>query len=507
MCQGGNIFGQHPAFLGLAAAIYLDKYWHNFSDFSAAAVNLVGKTSRVNRLDEVKQPDCFLNLIFLELSNKMPFCLLANNLMRLFGFLNVVLTDDFCPGPYRFQHLRRGVSLGGGDEGHAGRQFTKQSLYVLSNHLWVITVGSGLIVKMAYSLAARQIILLVSTSGQVGWTCHIALRATIINDKAGEKMNMKHSSGSKQTPEISLSVELVACEPGLRLKNPVMTASGTFGYGTEYPHPFDIQELGAIVCKGTTLKPRDGNPLPRVAETPAGMLNAIGLQNIGLDALLRDKASVWAGWRVPVIVNITGETEAEYAEVASKLEGVKGISAIEINISCPNIKAGGAEFGAEPAPAARVVKAVRSVTGLPLLVKLMPNTGNIVKVAEAVESAGADALTVSNTLKGMVVDIDRRCPVLGNLSGGLSGPAIRPVALYLVWQVAGAVGLPVIGCGGIGTARDALEFLMAGARAVQVGTANLTNPEAPMEVLRGIESFLEKEGIKDIKEIIGAARC
>ncbi|MFH0941675.1 MAG: dihydroorotate dehydrogenase [Chloroflexota bacterium] len=305
---------------------------------------------------------------------------------------------------------------------------------------------------------------------------------------------------------MNLSVLLVARTPGLLLKNPVMTASGTFGYGTEYPHPFDIQELGAIVCKGTTLKPREGNPLPRVAETPAGMLNAIGLQNIGLESLLRGKAPVWAGWRVPVVVNIAGETEAEYAEIAAGLEGVKGISAIEVNISCPNIRAGGAEFGAEPAPAARVVGAVRAVTGLPLLVKLTPNTGNIVKVAEAVENAGADALTVANTLKGMAIDVVRRRPVLGNSSGGLSGPAIRPVALYLVWQVAGAVSLPVIGCGGISTARDALEFLMAGARAVQVGTANLTSPEAPIEVLRGIESFLEKEGVRDIADIIGAAR-
>lgn len=313
-------------------------------------------------------------------------------------------------------------------------------------------------------------------------------------------------SDNKQAPEINLAVEVTARAQGLKLKNPVMTASGTFGYGTEYPHPFDIQELGAIVCKGTTLAPREGNPLPRVAETPAGMLNAIGLQNIGVDALLRDKAPVWAGWHVPVIVNIAGETEAEYAKVAAKLEGVKGISAIEVNISCPNVKAGGADFGAEPESAAQVVKAVRAVTRLPLLVKLVPNTCNIVKVAAAVENAGADALTVANTLKGMVIDVGSRRPLLGNSSGGLSGPAIRPVALNLVWQVAGATSLPVIGCGGINTANDALEFLMAGARAVQAGTANLTNPEAMMEILRGIMSFLEKEGIRDINEIIGAAR-
>ncbi|MDD5289548.1 MAG: dihydroorotate dehydrogenase, partial [Dehalococcoidales bacterium] len=259
-------------------------------------------------------------------------------------------------------------------------------------------------------------------------------------------------SDNEKAPEINLSVELVARAPGLRLKNPVMTASGTFGYGTEYLHPFDIQELGAIVCKGTTLKPREGNPLPRVAETPAGILNAIGLQNIGVDALLREKAPVWTGWRVPVIVNIAGETEAEYAKVAAKLEGADGISAIEVNISCPNVRAGGAEFGAEPEAAAKVIKTVRSETGLPLLVKLVPNACNIVQVAEAVVRAGADALTVSNTIKGMVIDVGRRRPLLGNISGGLSGPAIRPVALYLVWQVAASVGVPVIGCGGISTA-------------------------------------------------------
>ncbi len=305
---------------------------------------------------------------------------------------------------------------------------------------------------------------------------------------------------------MDLSVSLVARKPGLKLKNPVMTASGTFGYGTEYDHPFDIQELGAIVCKGTTLEPWEGNPQPRVAETPSGMLNAIGLQNIGLKALLRDKAPVWAGWNVPVLVNIAGETVSEYAQMASELDGVAGVSAIEVNISCPNVRTGGAEFGTEPASAARVVEAVRAATGLPLLVKLTPNTADIVKVAEAVASAGADALTVINTLKGMAVDVNRRSPVLGNISGGLSGPAIKPVALFLVYQVAGAVAVPVIGCGGISTAQDAIEFLMAGASAVQVGTANLTSPDAPFEVLRGIEQFLEKEGVKHISEIIGAVR-
>ena len=293
---------------------------------------------------------------------------------------------------------------------------------------------------------------------------------------------------------------------GLLLANPVMTASGTFGYGTEYGHVFDIQRLGAIVCKGTTLEPREGNPQPRVAETACGLLNSIGLQNIGVDALIREKAPIWASWRVPVIVNIAGETIDDYAKVASKLEGVAGVSAIEVNISCPNLKAGGAEFGAEPKSAASVVAAVKAATSLPVLVKLTPNTSDIVKVAVAVAEAGADAVSLINTIRGMAIDIAGRRPLLGNITGGLSGPAIKPVALYRVYEVAGAVAIPVIGCGGITTANDAIEFIMAGASAIQVGTANLTNPRAPLEVLEGIEEFLRKEGISSLAELIGAAR-
>ncbi len=285
-----------------------------------------------------------------------------------------------------------------------------------------------------------------------------------------------------------------------------MTASGTFGYGTEYGHLFDIQRLGAIVCKGTTLKPRDGNPQPRVAETACGVLNSIGLQNIGVDALIKEKAPLWAGWRVPVIVNIAGETVNDYAELASRLDGVAGISAIEVNIGCPNIKAGGAEFGAEPKMAARVTAVVKEATSLPVLVKLTPNTADIAKVATAVARAGADAISLINTIKGMVIDVTRRRPLLGNITGGLSGPAIKPVALFMVYEVAGAVEIPVIGCGGITTAGDALEFIMAGASAVQVGTASFTNPRAPLEVLEGIESFMKKEGIEDIAELVGVAR-
>jgi len=304
-----------------------------------------------------------------------------------------------------------------------------------------------------------------------------------------------------------LSVELAPRHPrGLLLANPVMTASGTFGYGTEYSPLFDIQRLGAIVSKGTTLKPRQGNPQPRIAETACGVLNAIGLQNIGAEALIEEKAPVWAGWQVPVIVNIAGETIDEYARLAGRLDGVAGISALEVNIGCPNIKAGGAEFGAGPELAARVTTAVRAATSLPVLVKLTPNTGDITKVAIAVARAGADAISLINTIKGMAIDTARRRPLLGNISGGLSGPAVKPVALYMVYQVAGAVDIPVVGCGGIATAGDALEFLMAGASAIQVGTANLSNPQASLEVLEGIERFMAKEGVADITELIGTAR-
>lgn len=307
----------------------------------------------------------------------------------------------------------------------------------------------------------------------------------------------------------NLSVQLAPkSQPGLLLSNPVMTASGTFGYGTETAddHLFDIQQLGAIICKGTTLEPREGNPQPRMVETASGLLNSIGLQNIGVEALIREKAPVWAKWRVPVIVNIAGKTIDDYVNLAELLDDVKGISGLEVNISCPNVKAGGAEFGSNPESAAAVTRAVRKATSLPVIVKLTPNTGNIAKIAAAVAEAGADAVSLINTLQGMAIDIKRRRPVLGNITGGLSGPAVKPVALYMVYQVAGVVDIPVIGCGGIATAQDALEFIMAGATAIQVGTAGFTNTRAPLDILAGIKQFMQAEGIKDIKEIIGAAR-
>jgi dihydroorotate dehydrogenase (NAD+) catalytic subunit len=306
---------------------------------------------------------------------------------------------------------------------------------------------------------------------------------------------------------LNLAVQLAPKNPrGLRLINPVMTASGTFGYGTEENQGFDIQRLGAIVCKGTTLEPRDGNPQPRLVETAGGVLNSIGLENIGVDALIREKAPVWAGWQVPVIVNIAGETAGEYARLAERLDGVDGISGLEVNISCPNLAAGGAEFGTSPDSAAEVASAVRRATSLPVLVKLTPNTGNIAAVAAAVAEVGADAISLINTLKGMAIDITGHRPVLGNITGGLSGPATKPVALYMVYEVAGAVSIPVIGCGGITTASDAIEFIMAGASAIQVGTAGFSNPRAPLDILEGIEQFMKEERINNLTDLIGAAR-
>lgn len=293
---------------------------------------------------------------------------------------------------------------------------------------------------------------------------------------------------------------------GLRLANPVMTASGTFGYGTEYSQLFDIQRLGAIVCKGTTLEPREGNPQPRLAETVGGVVNSIGLQNIGVKALIKEKAPVWAGWRVPVIVNIAGDSVAEYRQLAKALDGIKGVSGIEVNISCPNVKAGGAAFGVDAKSAAPVVKAVRAATSLPVIVKLTPNTGDIGGVAKAVAEAGADAISLINSVKAMAIDLTNRRPTIGSVTGGLSGPAIKPIALAMVYEVAGAVDVPVIGCGGITNANDALEFIMAGASAVQVGSATYSNPRASLDVLEGIERYIEAEGIKNLKEIIGAAR-
>jgi dihydroorotate dehydrogenase (NAD+) catalytic subunit len=304
----------------------------------------------------------------------------------------------------------------------------------------------------------------------------------------------------------NLRVQLAPRHPeGLILSNPVMIASGIAGYCGEYAEITDIQKLGAIVCKGTTLMPKEGNAQPRLVETADGLLNSIGLENIGVDALIREKAPVWARWRVPVIVNVAGETIDEYVAVTSKLEGVPGISGIELNISCPNVSAGGIEFGVDPELAARVTSAVKAATSLPLIVKLSPNVTDIKEIALAVEEAGADAISLINTLRGMAIDIDQRKPCLGNIVGGLSGSAIKPVALYMVFETARVVRIPVIGCGGIACAEDALEFIMAGATAVQIGTSILTNPQLGLDVLEGIESFLKQNGVQNLTELIGIA--
>ena len=305
---------------------------------------------------------------------------------------------------------------------------------------------------------------------------------------------------------MNLAVQLAPHNPRrLLLANPVMTASGTFGYGTEYDHLFDIQSLGAIVCKGTTLEPRAGNPLPRIAEFPGGILNAIGLQNIGVEALIQEKAPVWAAWQVPVIVNIAGNTVEQYALMAEKLDNVPGISGLEVNISCPNVKSGGVEFGTTAAGAALVTAAVRKATTLPVWVKLTPNTADVIGIARAVVEAGADALVLINTLKGLAIDIKTRRPVLGNITGGLSGPALKPVALRIVYEVSAVLPhIPIIGSGGILTAEDAIEFFMAGATAVQIGTANLIDPAAPARITAGIREYLTREEINDVRELTGS---
>jgi dihydroorotate dehydrogenase (NAD+) catalytic subunit len=304
----------------------------------------------------------------------------------------------------------------------------------------------------------------------------------------------------------NLSVQLAPRHPqGLLLSNPVMIASGIAGYGIQYAEIADMQKLGAIVCKGTTLVPKKGNTQPRLVETAGGLLNSIGWENIGVDALIEEKAPVWAGWRVPVIVNVAGETIDEYVAVASRLEGVPGISGIELNISCPNVSAGGIEFGVDPKLAARVTSAVKAATSLPVMVKLSPNVTDIKEIALAVEEAGADAISLINTLRGMAIDIKQRKPCLGNIVGGLSGPAIKPVALYMVFEAAKVVRIPVIGCGGITCAEDALEFIMAGATAVQIGTAILTDPQLGLNVLEGIESFMRQNGVQNLTEFIGTA--
>jgi len=293
---------------------------------------------------------------------------------------------------------------------------------------------------------------------------------------------------------------------GIEINNPVMTASGTFGYASEFVELVDLNRLGAIVVKGLSLEPSRGNPPPRIVETPCGMLNAIGLENVGLTAFVKKKLPFLNSLDTPVFVNIYGRRTEEYAELAARLEDIDGVSGIEVNISCPNVKSGGMAFGAYPESAADVVRAIRKQTTKPLMIKLSPNVTDITEIAKSVEAEGADSISLINTITGMAVDIETRRPKLANITGGLSGPAIKPVALRMVWQVAQTVNIPVIGIGGIMNDKDALEFLIAGAVAVQVGTANFINPHATTDIIDGIETFLMERNISNISDIIATLR-
>ncbi|MFZ5797381.1 MAG: dihydroorotate dehydrogenase [Desulfobulbaceae bacterium] len=299
-------------------------------------------------------------------------------------------------------------------------------------------------------------------------------------------------------------VDLRVTIGSLTLQNPVCTASGTFGYGREFAALVNLERLGAIIVKGISLVPRPGNPPPRIIETACGMLNAIGLENVGVERFITEKLPFLRDLATPVIVNILGDSVEDYARLAGRLSGVEGIAALEVNISCPNVKKGGVAFGTVPEMAAAVTGAVRRETGLPVIVKLSPNVTDITAIARAAADAGADALSLINTLLGMAIDVRTRKPRLANVVGGLSGPAIKPVALRMVWQVARAVSIPVIGIGGITTGEDALEFLIAGATAVQVGTANFFQPTATEEIIDGLAAFLRNQGLSSIRQVIGS---
>ena len=301
-------------------------------------------------------------------------------------------------------------------------------------------------------------------------------------------------------PDLTIQIGL------LHLKNPVIAASGTFGYGQEYAGLINNSVLGAFVTKGISLLPSDGNPGPRIVETPSGMLNAIGLQNVGLEAFIAEKMPLLRAGSTPVIVNFYGNTVEQYVELAERLSAVEGIAALEANISCPNIKQGGISFGTEPRMAQEITERIRAVTRLPLIVKLTPNVTDIAHIASSVEQGGADAVSLINTLTGMVIDPASRRPVLANITGGLSGPAIRPLALRMVWQVCQAVRIPVIGLGGIMNANDALQFLIAGACAVQVGTGLFVDPSIPENIAVGIKEYMAEHGFERLEQVIGSLK-
>jgi dihydroorotate dehydrogenase (NAD+) catalytic subunit len=289
----------------------------------------------------------------------------------------------------------------------------------------------------------------------------------------------------------------------LELQNPVLTAAGTFGYAQEFEDLVDLNRLGAIIVKGLALRPTKGNPPPRIVETPCGMLNAIGLENVGIDAFADQKLPFLKTLSPPILANIYGTCIEDYAELAARLETLEGIAGVEVNISCPNVKAGGIAFGADPDVAYRVVAAVREKTTKHLMVKLSPNVTDITLIARSAEAAGADSLSLINTITGMAIDLETRRPKIANITGGLSGPAIKPIALRMVWQVVQAIQIPVIGIGGIITAEDALEFLVAGASAVQIGTANFINPQVTTDIIDGIEAFIARRNIASVTDIIG----
>lgn len=290
---------------------------------------------------------------------------------------------------------------------------------------------------------------------------------------------------------------------GLILDNPVMTASGTFGYGSEFEDLVDLGRIGGIIVKGTTLEPREGNPYPRMAETPSGMLNAVGLQNKGIDYFINHIYPAIRRFGSKIIVNVSGIAPEDYAEVCHRLSECEDIAAVEINISCPNVKQGGMAYGTTCQGASLVTEVARKAWNKCLIVKLSPNVTDITEIAKAVEASGADSVSLVNTFMGMAIDIERKRPKLSTITGGLSGPCIKPIALRMVWQVAKVVRIPVIGLGGIMTASDALEFIMAGAEAIEIGTANFVNPKATMDVLNGIENYCNRHGIKDLGEIRG----
>jgi len=303
---------------------------------------------------------------------------------------------------------------------------------------------------------------------------------------------------NKQKPNIQVNIG------GIVMKNPVMAASGTFGYGKEYADLVDLNRLGALVVKGISLKPEKGNETPRMVEVPGGLINAIGLQNPGFDGFIKDYLPFLRKYKVPVIVNIWGRSVNEYAEVAAKFNGVKGIHGLEVNISCPNIKTGGIAFGTDPAMTAEVVSKVRQNTKLPLIVKLSPNVTKIGNFAKIAEANGADAVSLINSFPAMAIDIETRRPILANITGGLSGPAIHPIALKMVWEAAKSVRIPVVGMGGITSAKEALAFIIAGASAVAVGTANFTDPTTILRIVDDIESYLRRHNIDSVRKLIGS---